>query len=110
MGLSQHGFLIVCYTLSVFVLTAFFVYALVYSYIVRRKNVSVENFITARGQVLSWWGEGGGGRAPCSAPTGLAPRVPPAPSACLQPPAACMPLHACSIPHVIWGCPLQNLQ
>ncbi|KAL6785524.1 hypothetical protein ACKKBF_B00635 [Auxenochlorella protothecoides x Auxenochlorella symbiontica] len=51
MGLSQHGFLIVCYTLSVFVLTAFFVYALVYSYIVRRKNVSVENFITARGQL-----------------------------------------------------------
>ena len=51
MGLSQHGFLILCYTLSVFVLVAFFCYALVYSYIVRRKNSSVENVITARGQV-----------------------------------------------------------
>lgn len=58
MGLSQHGYLVLCYTLAVFVLTAFFAYACVYSYLARRQNTTVENFITARGKVsaMCWRG------------------------------------------------------
>ncbi|KDD77100.1 hypothetical protein H632_c19p2 [Helicosporidium sp. ATCC 50920] len=54
MGLSQHGYLVVVYSLSITVLVSFFVYAMVLGYLLRRRNDTVEAFLTARGQMSLW--------------------------------------------------------
>lgn len=51
MGLSHDGYVALVYSLAAVTLTAFFAYALWCSYMLRQKNQSVEQFITARGQV-----------------------------------------------------------
>jgi hypothetical protein len=51
MGLSQHGFLVLGYTLAVFLLVCQAVYAVVCAFMFRGKNSSTEKFVTARDMV-----------------------------------------------------------
>lgn len=50
MGLSQHGYLVLCYCLCVAVLVGVAAFALVASYLLRRRTQTADDFITARGQ------------------------------------------------------------
>ncbi|KAK2079580.1 hypothetical protein QBZ16_001975 [Prototheca wickerhamii] len=52
--MDHDQLVILAYVLAVVLLVAFFLYACVYSHILRRKNQSVEEFITARGQMSTF--------------------------------------------------------
>ncbi len=51
MGLSQHGFLVLSWSLASFLLVAMAAFAMIMGYLYRRKLHTQESFITARGQV-----------------------------------------------------------
>lgn len=50
MGLSQHGYLILCYCLSLAVLVGVAAFALAASWLLRKRTQTADDFITARGQ------------------------------------------------------------
>lgn len=62
MGLSQHGYLVLCYSLSVTVLVGVAAFALVAALVLRRRTQTADDFITARGQASGWEGHRLGGQ------------------------------------------------